>query len=151
MADPDRLGIMGIFYDGYRAAFTVAQTSRFKAAAVGMPIAVNPVSLYGQAGAGFVERWFGGPPWVVPEVYARNSVVNFAGNLKTPTLIFHLQEPPWVAPQSQELYTALQRNNVPVEYVIYEQDFRPFGVGDINLYEDLGRRNVEGFNRWLKR
>lgn len=150
IADPARLGIMGIAYDGYRAAFTISQTDRFKAASVGMPIGINTVSLYGQAGASFVERIFGGPPWQVPEVYAQNSVINFAGNLKTPTLIFHLQEPPWVAPQAQELYTALQRNKVPVEYVIYEQNFRTFGVKDINLFRDLLQRNVDWFNRWIK-
>ena len=150
VADPGRLGVMGIAYDGYRAAFATTRTDRFKAAAVGMPIGVNPVSLYGQAGPGFVERFFGGPPWKVPQVYAQNSVIESAGNIKTPTFIFHLQEPPWAEWQSQELYAALKRNGVPVEYVVYEQDFRSFGVSGLNIFEDVVRRNLEWFNRWVK-
>jgi dipeptidyl aminopeptidase/acylaminoacyl peptidase len=149
VAEPSQLGIMGIFFDGYRAAFAITQTDRFKAASVGAPSGFNLVSWYGQAGAGYVERYFGGPPWQAPQKYADISPVNFAGNIKTPTLIFSSEEPvAWANMQSQELHNALQRNNVPAEYVIYEKD------GIFNrpkLLADIVSRNLKWFDRWLKR
>lgn len=149
MADGERLGIMGTFFDAYRTAFTITQTDRFKAASVGY-VLFNLVSLYGYSGPymGFLERTFGGPPWQAMRNYERVSPINFAGNLKTPTLIFHASQPPFVAAQSQEFYAALKRNNVPVEYLIYNK--QGFGINDPVPQADIIRRNLDWFNRWLK-
>jgi dipeptidyl aminopeptidase/acylaminoacyl peptidase len=152
IADPDRLGIMGLGFDGYRTAFTITQTNRFKAAAVGQVFGFDLVSWYGQSDyyQGFLERMIGGPPWKVPESYARLSPINFAGNLKTPTLVFHFDLPSmnWIVGQSQELYTSLKKNNVPAEYVIYSSDGNDLKP---KVTSDLIQRNVDWFSRWIKR
>jgi dipeptidyl aminopeptidase/acylaminoacyl peptidase len=46
VADPERLGVLGIFVDAYRAAFATSQTTRFKAAVLAFPI-FDLVSWYG--------------------------------------------------------------------------------------------------------
>ena len=152
IADPDRLGIMGLAFDGYRTAFTITQTDRFKAAAVGQVFGFDLVSWYGQAEyyQGFLERMIGGAPWQVPERYARISPINYAGKIKTPTLIFHFEPPKfmsWIGGQSQEFYSSLKKANVPTEYVIYPtygNDVRP------RVVSDMIRRNLDWFDRWLK-
>ena len=152
IADPDRLGIMGLGFDGYRTAFTITQTNRFKAASVGQVFGFDLISWYGQSDyyQGFLERMIGGPPWKVPESYARLSPINFAGNLKTPTLVFHFDVPSmsWIAGQSQELYTSLKKNKVPAEYVIYSSDGNDLKP---KVTSDLIQRNVDWFSRWIKR
>jgi dipeptidyl aminopeptidase/acylaminoacyl peptidase len=149
IADSEKVGIMGMAFDGYRTAYAITQTSRFKAASVGQIYGFNLASWYGQA-PDIIGRVLGGAPWQAPQNYAPVSPVNFAGNLKTPTLIFHLAEPDCVAAQSREFYTALRQNNVPVEYVIYEQNQNEFGTTKLNQWKDAVQRNVDWFNRWLK-
>ena len=151
IADPDRLGIMGIGFDGYRTAFAISQSNRFKAASIGQVMGFDLASWYGQADSyqDFLEVKLGGPPWKVPENYARISPWTFAGNIKTPTLVFHLEIPSmsWSLGQSQELYTVLRKNNVPVEYAIYSlinNDLRPKSMGDIM------QRNLDWFEKWIK-
>jgi len=149
IVDGERLGIMGTFFDAYRTAFAITQTKRFRAASVGYVI-FNLVSWYGQSGpyAGVLEREFGGPPWQARQNYERVSPINFAGNIRTPTLIFHASEPPFIAAQSQELFAALKRNNTPVEYLIYQR--QGLGINDPAQQADIIRRNLEWFNRWLQ-
>ncbi|MEP6911843.1 MAG: S9 family peptidase [bacterium] len=151
IANSDRLGIMGMAFDGYRTAFAITQSNRFKAASAGQVFGFDLTSWYGQSEnyQGFLERIIGGAPWKVPESYARLSPNNFAGNLKTPTLVFHIDLPsmPWIVGQSQEFYTSLKKNNVPVEYVIYSAqgtDVKP------KVLTDMMRRNVDWFKRWIK-
>lgn len=154
IADPSRLGIMGTYFDGYRTAFTITQTDRFKAASVGHVFGFNLVSWYGQTEnglfGGFIEQMLGGAPWQVPNNYAAISPINFAANLKTPTFLFTLTNPDWGVSQSQEFYAALQKNKVPVEYVIYNQDAFQFLTTDYDIWEDCAKRNLNWFNRWLK-
>lgn len=154
IADPDKLGIMGMYFDAYRTAFTISQTNRFKAASVGHVFGFNLVSWFGQTEngvfGGFIERTLGGTPWQVPNKYAEISPIIFAGNLKTPTLLFTFKDPDWGVSQSQEFYAALQKNKVPVEYVIYDQDVFHYMVTNYDIWEDSVKRNLNWFNRWLK-
>jgi len=63
VADPERLAVMGWSYGGYMTAWTVTQTRRFKAAAIGAGV-VNHVSMYGTHDIpSFYEDHFGGAPW----------------------------------------------------------------------------------------
>jgi len=89
VADPGKLAVMGWSYGGYMTAWTVTQTTRFRAAAVGAGI-TNHVSMYGTQDIPSVyEDYFGGAPWDVPEVYAKSSPIQFARNIQTPTLLLH--------------------------------------------------------------
>ena len=149
MADPERVGIMGIYVDAYRAIFATTQTNRFKAQVVGMPL-FNLVSWYGQIGpeATYADRYFGGAPWQVPLNYEKISPVNFAGNIKTPTLLVSVEQPEFPpVMQAREFFTALKKNNVPMDYVVY----KPSGViVGPKSQADLLRRTNAWFDRWLK-
>ena len=150
IADPNRLGIMGTGFDAYRAVFTITQTDRFKAASVGQLFGFNLVSWYGQLGdsVGLGDLFLGGPPWRVPQNYERISPINFAAALKTPTLVFHTEQPPWVVPQSMELRTALKKNNVPVEYLPYP--IKGFAISEPRSLAEVVQKNVDWFDRWIK-
>jgi len=50
--------------------------------------------------------------------------------------------------QSQELFVALKRNEVPVEFVVYPR--QPHGIGEPALQRDAMKRNVDWFDRWMK-
>jgi dipeptidyl aminopeptidase/acylaminoacyl peptidase len=150
IADAERIGIMGIYVDGYRAAFALTQTERFKAAVICLPI-FNIVSWYGQLGpdANYADRYFGGPPWQIPQSYEKINPVNYAGKIRTPTLLFSLEQPSFPpVQQAREMYTALKRNNVPMEYVVYPSPGIFIGP---KAHADLLRRNNAWFARWLKR
>jgi dipeptidyl aminopeptidase/acylaminoacyl peptidase len=52
------------------------------------------------------------------------------------------------ATKLQELFAALKRNNVAVEYLIYNK--QGLGINDPAQQADIIRRNLDWFNRWLK-
>jgi dipeptidyl aminopeptidase/acylaminoacyl peptidase len=74
----------------------------------------------------------------------------YIGNAKTPTLIQHgekdIRVPP---PQAQELYQALKRQKVPVEFVIYPR--AGHGIYEPRLQKEALRKNLELFNKWIKK
>jgi dipeptidyl aminopeptidase/acylaminoacyl peptidase len=150
IADPERLGVMGWSYGGYMTAWIITQTQRFKAASAGAGV-TNLFSMYGETDIpGFLERYFKGLPWDERALYAKHSPMTHIGKAKTPTLIQHGEKDERVPlAQSQELHAALKRNGVPVELVIYpRQGHNPT---EPRLQVDVLRRNVEWFNRWLKK
>ena len=150
IADPERLGIMGWSYGGYMTSWIITQTHRFKAASVGAGV-TNLASMYGHTDIPlFLERYFGGPPWQEPKVYADHSPMTFAGNIKTPTLIQHGAKDERVPlAQGQELYAALKRLGVPTEFAVYPR--QPHNPQEPRLQRDVLQRNVDWFNRWLKK
>jgi dipeptidyl aminopeptidase/acylaminoacyl peptidase len=149
VADADRLGMMGWSYGGYMTAWAITQTDRFKAASAGAGV-TNLESMYGTTDISpFLEQYFLGPPWKHRELYARNSAITYAGRIKTPTLIQHGEADERVPlSQGHELYRALKRNSVPVEFVIYpRQGHNPM---DLNMQADVLQRNVDWFGRWIE-
>ncbi len=120
VADPDKLAVMGWSYGGYMTAWTITQTTRFRAAAIGAGI-TNHVSMYGTQDIPTVyEDYFGGTPWQQPAVYARSSPINFISNVRTPALILHGENDARVPPgQAHEYYRALKKLNVPAKMVLH--------------------------------
>ncbi len=150
LADPERLGVMGWSYGGYMTSWVITQTDRFKAASAGAGV-TDLTSMYGQTDIpSFLERYFQGLPWKERALYAKHSPMTYAGNVKTPTLIQHGEKDERVPlAQSRQLYAALKRNGVPVEFVVYpRQGHNPT---EPQLQVDVLRRNVDWFNRWLKK
>ncbi len=120
VADPERLAVMGWSYGGYMTAWTVTQTKRFKAAAMGAAI-TDHVSMYGTQDIPSVyEDYFGGPPWQYRDVYARSSPIQFVERVVTPMLILHGEDDHRVpVTQGYEFRRALERRGVPVRMVTY--------------------------------
>jgi dipeptidyl aminopeptidase/acylaminoacyl peptidase len=149
VADPDRLGVMGRSYGGYMTAWIISQTNRFKAASLGAGMS-NLESFYGQTDiSGFLETYFGDVPWKARELYGRMSPITYAAQIRTPTLILHGEKDFRVPlPQAQELCVALRRTGVPVEMFIYPRQGHV--VLEPKFMEDMARRNIEWFARWIK-
>ena len=150
IADPERLGVMGWSYGGYMTSWVITQTHRFKAASVGAGV-TNLASMYGHTDIPlFMERYFGGPPWKQAKLYTDHSPMTFAGNIKTPTLIQHGEKDERVPlAQGQELYAALKRLGVPAEFAVYPR--QAHNPQEPRLQADVLQRNVDWFNRWLKK
>jgi len=140
---------MGWSYGGYMTSWVITQTNRFQAASVGAGLP-NLYSFYGQTDIPeFMESYFGGPPWKEMKVYLDHSAMYQIGKAKTPTLIQHGADDLRVPlPQGKELYLALKKNNVPVEFVIYPR--QPHGIQEPKLQKDAMKRNLDWFDKWLR-
>jgi dipeptidyl aminopeptidase/acylaminoacyl peptidase len=149
VADPDRLAVMGWSYGGYMTAWTVTQTSRFKAAAIGAGI-TNTVSMYGTQDIPSVfEDYFGGTPWGRPEVYAKSSPLEFIARARTPTLLLHGEQDARVPPgQAYEFYRALKRQGVPAKMVVYPRT--PHGPREPKFVQHVMEQHLEWVDKYLQ-
>jgi dipeptidyl aminopeptidase/acylaminoacyl peptidase len=148
IADGERLGVMGWSYGGYLTAFTITQTTRFRAASVGAGI-TNLVSYTGTADIpGFVPAYFG-EFWTDPGLWYARSALHHVAAVTTPTLIQHGERDVRVPiSQGYELYNALRRRGVPVTMVEYPR--QGHGIAEPRLQLDVMGRNLEWFRRWLR-
>ena len=90
IADPDKLAHIGWSYGGYMTAWTITQTSRYKAAMVGAGL-TNMWSMYGTNDIPSVLiAYFGGIPnkQTLP-LYLDRSAMTHIDKVTTPTLILH--------------------------------------------------------------
>ncbi len=145
VSDPDKLAQSGWSYGGYMTAWTLTQTTRFKAVMVGAGL-TNMYSMYSTNDLQRVlEDYFGGEPWNVTENYWSRSAMAFIKRAKTPTLIQHGAADQRVPPtQAQELYMGLRKNGVPVELVFYPRE--PHGLGEPRHQLDKMRREYAWFS-----
>lgn len=112
IADPRRIGIMGMYTDGYRAFYAMTHSDQFK-----MGVVVNGLfnlkSAYGEGAGGLLGPLLGGNPWQKPEAYDRASPFEAAPRFKTPTLLITTTgDPNPNEPQAAEAATALEENKV---------------------------------------
>jgi dipeptidyl aminopeptidase/acylaminoacyl peptidase len=124
IADPDRLAIGGWSYGGFMSAWAVTQTTRFKAAVVGVGVS-NWFSLMGQTPVPLwtVQVHFEEWPYDNPAAFRKNSPIEFVKNVKTPTLWIHGEVDPMIAlSQSREFFRALQHYKVPSELIVYPRE-----------------------------
>jgi len=148
IADPQRLGIMGWSYGGYMTSWAITQTPRFRAASVGAGV-TNLISMTGTTDiTGFLPDYFGGEYWDVLSVFVQHSPMLQIKGVTTPTLILHGERDRRVPlGQGLELYTAIKRQGVPVEMVIYPR--QDHGPTEPRLIMDIMERNIAWFDRWL--
>ena len=149
LADPARLAIAGWSYGGYMTAWSVTQTTRFRAAAMGAAI-TNHVSMYGTQDIPSVyEDYFGGPPWQFPAVYAKSSPINFVQRVKTPTLILHGESDNRVpVTQGYEYYRALKRQNVPTRMVVFPR--QGHGITEPKFQLQVMQEHLDWFAKHLQ-
>ncbi len=124
IADPNRVAILGIGFDGYRTAFAITRTDRFKAAVIIEPLTTDLLSAYGQGDAwirGVLTMRMGGTPWERMQAYFDASPVASTRRITTPTLIVNLTDPPWTGGQAAELQAQLQSFGAPTRRLIYHQ------------------------------
>jgi len=148
IADPERLGIMGRSYGGYMTAWSITQTTRFKAASLGAGMC-NLVSFFGQTNIpGYMEYYFGEDIWKFGDLYRERSPLTHARRVRTPTLITHGEKDPRVPlPQAREYYHAMKRAGVPVEFVIFPRQGHSFH--EPRMQREALLLNLEWFTKRL--
>jgi len=110
----------------------------------------DPISEYGTTDQPDQdEAYNGGPPWRNPARFESRSVVLLASRIKTPTLIQEGDLDEAVpAGQADELYRALVRCGVPVQYARYPRSGHAPTEPKQNM--DVWTRNLAWFDRWLR-
>jgi dipeptidyl aminopeptidase/acylaminoacyl peptidase len=124
-ADVSRLGIAGASYGGYAVNWIIGHDNRFKAA-VSHDGVFNLESMALATEELWFPEWeFGGAPWsaTARRNYARCSPHLSANKIRTPTLVITNQQDFRVpVDQGLQLFTALRRNGVPSEALVFENE-----------------------------
>ena len=125
--DRNRIGGAGASYGGYMVDWILGHNHdprfRFKTL-VSHAGVYNLTSMYGATEELWFPEWeFKGTPWTNPAMYARWSPHLFAQNFNTPTLVT-AGELDYRVPytESLQLYTALQRRNVPSKLLLFPDE-----------------------------
>jgi dipeptidyl aminopeptidase/acylaminoacyl peptidase len=149
IADSSRLGIGGWSYGGILTDYTIATTTRFKAAISGAGSALQ-LSMYG------VDQYITqydlelGAPWKNPDLWIKLSYPFFkADRIKTPTL-YLVGERDFNVPSvgSEQMYQALRTLGVPTQLVVYPNSFH--GITAPSYRRDRYERYLAWWDRWLK-
>jgi dipeptidyl aminopeptidase/acylaminoacyl peptidase len=149
IADPDRMGIGGVSYGGFLTALAITQTTRFKAAVVGLGIS-NWIAIAGQTPGpeSMVALYWKHSPYDRWQILWNRSPVAYAKNVRTPALIYAGENDPIIpASQSRELLRALQHYKVPSEFILYPREGH--SVMEPNHLRDNLTRILEWYNRYL--
>jgi len=148
IADLDRLGIAGWSWGGYLTAWTITQTSIFRAAVMGAGLA-NMVSDHGQGDIPSANLlYYPGQPYHHMEEYWKSSPIRYVAAVRTPTLILHGEEDARVhSAQGMEYYRALKTLGVPVRFVRYPRE--KHGIAERAHQIDVMQRIIDWFGRYL--
>ena len=149
IADPERLGIGGWSYGGILTDYTIATTTRFKAAISGAGSALQ-LSIYGTDQYITQYELELGPPWQSRDLWMKVSFPFFsADRIKTPTLFMGGQADfnvPIIG--GEQMYQALRELGVPTQLVVYPGQYH--GLTDPSFLKDRLDRWVAWFDRYLK-
>jgi dipeptidyl aminopeptidase/acylaminoacyl peptidase len=148
IADPDRLGVGGWSYGGILTDYTIATTTRFKAAISGAGTG-NPLGFYGVDQYIFQYDNELGPPWRNPETYLKLGYpLLHADRIKTPTL-FMGGDQDFNVPLTggEQMYQALRSLNVPTELIVYPGQFH--GFTRPSFIRDRYQRDLAWYDKYL--
>jgi dipeptidyl aminopeptidase/acylaminoacyl peptidase len=147
LADPDRLGVLGLSYGGFMVNWLVGTTDRFRAG-VSVAGVTNQVSAWadGDAGVDFNRMaLLGAPldPESVDKLWRQSPLANVA-NVRTPLLLLQGEADLRCMPEDNiQLFTALRVLGRTVEYVLYPEE--------AHVYFTSGRpdRRIDHMSRML--
>jgi dipeptidyl aminopeptidase/acylaminoacyl peptidase len=123
--DRAREGIAGASYGGYAVDWLIGHTNRFKAAVTHDGVFNLESMALATEELWFVEWEFGGPAWssTARRNFARCSPHLSANKIRTPTFVI-TNEQDFRVPLDQglQLFTALRRNGVPSEGLVFQNE-----------------------------
>lgn len=146
LADPDRLGIGGWSYGGILTDYTIATTTRFKAAYSGAGSALQ-TSMYGSDQYVYQYEKELGVPWKNKALWDKVSYPFWhADRITTPTLFLGGQSDFNVpVTGGEQMYQALKSLGVPTQLVVYPDQFH--GITRPSFVRD----RLERYQAWLGR
>ncbi|HVX25652.1 MAG TPA: S9 family peptidase [Parafilimonas sp.] len=149
IADSNRMAIAGWSYGGILTDYTIASTTRFKAASSGAGSALQ-LSMYGVDEYVTQYETELGPPWKNPDLWIKISYPFFhADKIKTPTLFMASQKDfnvPSVG--AEQMYQALRSLGIPTELIIYPGQYHELTVPSYMQYRFT--RYLDWFGKYLK-
>lgn len=149
IADPDRLGLGGWSYGGILTDFTIATTTRFRAATSGAGSALWG-TMYGTDQYTYQYESELGPPWKNPQLWNKLSYPFLhADRIRTPTL-FLGGEKDFNVPiaGSEQMYQALKSLGVETQLVVYPGQFH--GISRPSFVRDRYERYLDWYDRFLR-
>jgi dipeptidyl aminopeptidase/acylaminoacyl peptidase len=156
LADPKRMGLMGLSYGGYLTQWMVGFTDRF-AAAVAENGVGNVISDWGEAyfGVHYGRQYGQGDPLTEEGAAAlwAQSPLSRVARIQTPLLLLQAEEDRNCPPGANEqLFVALKVLGRETEYVLYPEEhheLKNYGRPDRRI--DRMERHSEWFDRYLRR
>ena len=147
-ADPDKLCVGGWSYGGILTDFTIASTTRFKAASSGAGMG-NPLGLYGIDEYILQYDYELGQPWKNTQKYIDIGYPFFhADRIHTPTLYMGGTSDFNVPLNGgEQMYQALKSLNVPAELVVYPGQFH--GFTKPSFIKDRYQRWFDWYDHWV--
>jgi dipeptidyl aminopeptidase/acylaminoacyl peptidase len=155
LADPERLGALGLSYGGFMVNWLVGTTNRFKAA-VSIAGVTNQVSAWadGDAGVEFNRMQLLGAPLDAEGVEKlwRQSPLRNVANVRTPLLMLQGEADLRCMPEDNiQLFTALRVLRRTVEFVLYpEESHVYFTAGRPDRRIDHMTRMLDWFDRYVQ-
>ncbi len=155
LADPDRLGILGLSYGGFLVNWLTATSDRFRAAVTDGGVA-NQVSSWANSDTGpeYCRAARMGDPFTPEGVEKlwRQSPLGHVSDLRTPILILQAEQDHRCPPaDAEQLFTALRVLGRTAEYVLYPDEAHTFHItGRPDRRVDRMTRMLDWFDRYVK-
>ncbi|MDP9328341.1 MAG: prolyl oligopeptidase family serine peptidase, partial [Actinomycetota bacterium] len=148
VADPDRLGISGLSYGGYMAAWAITRTDRF-GASVALSTIGDYVTFHLLSEVARYDEMILGGRWNDPAgPYIERSPIFHMAGVRTPTLVIQGQADRCTpVGQGEELYAALEAAGAEAELVLYPREGHVL-VERSHVIDAL-RRTQDWFDRHL--
>ena len=155
LADPERLGVMGLSYGGFMANWLVGTTDRFKAA-VSENGVTNQVADWANSDSGpeFSRAALMGDPLSpegVDKLWRQSPLRNVA-NVRTPLLMLQAEaDHRCPGADNEQFFIALRHVGATVEYVLYPGEYHVYAsAGRPDRRIDRNTRVLDWFDRYLR-
>jgi dipeptidyl aminopeptidase/acylaminoacyl peptidase len=149
LADSTRLGIGGWSYGGILTNYTIATTTRFKAATSGAGSSLQ-TTMYGTDQYIFQYDTEVGQPWANKELWDKLSYPFWQANkIKTPTLFLGGQNDMNVPiTGSEQMYMALKSQGIDTQLIVYPN--QNHGIVLPSYQKDRYQRYLDWYAKYLK-
>ena len=155
LADPDRLGVMGLSYGGFMTQWLVGTTDRFKAA-VSENGVTNQVASWANSDSGpeYGRALLLGDPLSqggIDKLWRQSPLRNVA-DVRTPLLMLQAEaDHRCPASDNEQFFIALRHLGRTVEYVLYPDEYHVYAAaGRPDRRIDRNHRIIEWFDRYLR-